>query len=148
MSQSQRERNKLHKRIGKAVAARTAAIVTANEREAVAAPKPVPFGPQANRGGCSRDRLKAGSYGVGFQGPRGFGTPTGKVGKQEANGERMASITPRPSQAPTPTMHLASSKRFAGDSSWAGETLGYDYSTPAPSETVQKRKGKGRWKKA
>lgn len=57
---------------------------------------------------ASRERLKGGSYGVGFQGPRGFASPTYKVGKQEADGGKLA-----------PGRHLAitgpASSRFATD---------------------------------
>lgn len=162
MAQSQRERRKLHKRIGKAIQQRTQAIVTANEVAMAKEPTDLAsktakaLGPKASRGGTGRDRLKAGTYGVGFLGPRGFVTPKNLVGKAEADGGRLASITkgptpsrerPRPSQAPTLTTHKAGSQRFALDASWAGETLGYDYNPPRlENERVKVRKGKGRWK--
>lgn len=155
MPMSSRKRGKLNKRIGKAIQQRTRAIVTANEKAMTKDDlSSVPFGPKASRGGSGRDRLKLGSYGVGFQGPRGFGSPTDKVGKAEADGGKLASITkvtpsrerPRPTDSRHPGGHLAGSKRFAGDTAWAGEAMGYDYSAPVPYEPVKRRKGKGRWK--
>lgn len=155
MTQSSRERNRLHKRIGRAIQQRTAAIVTANEREVTRKPEPDTLavkmaratGPKASRGGSSRERLKAGSYGVGFQGPRGFGTPTGKVGKREADGGKLAPITPKPLDGFALGGHKSDSQRFAGDVAWGRDVLGYDYRTSVPYETTLRRQGKKkRWK--
>lgn len=135
MAQSQRERRKLHKRIGKAIQQRTQAIVTANEVAMAKEPTDLAsktakaLGPKTARGGTGRDRLKAGTYGVGFLGPRGFVTPKNLVGKAENDGGKLASIMPRPT-GPT-------SQRFALDG---------DRSTSLVNETVKVRKGKGRWK--
>jgi len=130
MAQSSRQRTKLHKRIGKAVQQRTNAIVLANLKSVQSSDKPVPFGPVSNRGGCSRERLKGGSYGVGFQGPRGYGSPKGLVGRMEGDGGKLApSIYHR--------VTGSASKRFALDG---------DRTDAMTHETVKKRKGKGRWK--
>lgn len=79
-------------------------------------------------GSCDKARLKLGSYGVGFQGPRGFASPTGKVSRSEADGQAMA---PRQALAIT----AQASKRFAQD----------DYETPKPERGIKRRKGKGQW---
>ena len=103
-------------------------------------------GPQVSRGGSSVERMKGGSYGVGFQGPRGYGTPTGKVSKQEGNGEHLSPVPQRPCKAHF-TSQAAASRRFAGDILWAAETLGYDYGTVTPSEPVLVKKGTGKGKR-
>lgn len=101
------------------------------------------LGPKANRGGSSRDRLKGGSYGVGFQGPRGFASPKGLVTKRE---QERGQLAPLPVQ---PTFGANGSKRHAEDTLWSAETLGYDYATPKPDNAVMVKRGKpGRWRKA
>lgn len=100
------------------------------------------LGPKASRGGSSRDRLKAGSYGVGFQGPRGFNSPKGLVSKREQTPGLLA-----PLDANAPTFGANGSKRHAGDTAWAAETLGYDYRVGKPDDAVMVKR-KGRWRKA
>lgn len=105
------------------------------------------LGPKSDRGGSSRERLKAGSYGAGFQGPRGFNSPKDHVTKREQAPGRLA-----PRDANAPTFGANGSKRHAGDISWAVETLGYDYSVDKPDDTIMvkrpRAKGKpGRWRK-
>lgn len=80
----------------------------------------------------SRERLKGGSYGVGFQGPRGYGTPKGLVGKEEGNGQKLVSQAARP----TPQ---AGKQRFAGD--------GLTKPDVAVSGTIQRKAlSEKRWK--
>jgi len=90
------------------------------------------LGPKASRGGSSRDRLKAGSYGVGFQGPRGFNSPKDYVTKREQTPGLLA-----PLDANRPAFGANGSKRFRED----------DYTTERPSDSVQIKRGpKGRWR--
>lgn len=88
------------------------------------------LGPKSDRGGSSRERLKGGSYGVGFQGPRGFNSPKDYVTKREQAPGRLA-----PRDANAPTFGANGSKRFRED----------DYRTEKPSDTVQTKR-KGRWR--
>ena len=88
------------------------------------------LGPKASRGGSSRDRLKAGSYGVGFRGPRGFNSPRDHVTKREQTPGLLA-----PRDANAPTFGANGSKRFRED----------DYRTDKPSDTIQAKR-KGRWR--
>lgn len=74
---------------------------------------------------AQRDRLKGGTTTAGFQGPRGFATPKGAVTPQENKPGRLVGRDPG-----RPTAGANKSKPFALDTSWAGETLGYDYSVP------------------
>lgn len=101
------------------------------------------LGPKADRGGSSRERLKAGSYGVGFQGPRGFNTPKDYVTKREQAPGLLAPI-----DANRPTFGANGSKRFAGDTAWGAKVPGYDYRTETPSESVMRKlPGQKGWKK-
>lgn len=101
------------------------------------------LGPKADRGGSSRERLKAGSYGVGFQGPRGFNTPKDYVTKREQAPGLLAPI-----DANRPTFGANGSQRFAGDVAWGAKVPGYDYRTEAPSESVMRKlPGQKGWKK-
>ena len=103
---------------------------------------PAKFDKALRQSGTGRDRLKLGSYGVGFQGPRGFNSPKGNVSKQEQQPGLMA---PKPTG---PTFGANASKRHAGDVRFGAEAFGYDYATPSPSDTVMRKVGrKGRWKK-
>lgn len=61
-----------------------AAIMARNAQEAKPS-RPVFGGPKGLRNSVlSRDSLKATSHDIGFIGPRGYHTPTDKVGKREA----------------------------------------------------------------
>lgn len=61
-----------------------AAIMARNAQEAKPA-RPVFGGPKGLRNSVlARDSLKSASHDIGFIGPRGYHTPTDKVGKREA----------------------------------------------------------------
>lgn len=113
------------------------AIVQANLSSVTAEPNDLAaktvkaLGPKASRGGSSRDRLKAGSYGVGFQGPRGFNSPRDLVTKREQEPGLLA-----PLDVNRPAFGANGSKRFRED----------DYRTDKPSDTIQTKRGKGRWR--
>lgn len=100
-------------------------------------------GPRDSRGGSSRERLKLGSYGVGFRGPRGFNSPRDLVSKREREPGLLA-----PLDVNAPQHGVNGSKRHAGDVRYGAETFGYDYAVESPSDTVMVKRGKpGRWKK-
>jgi hypothetical protein len=143
MTQSSRQRGKLVRKLiksaletnriehSKAVAANLSQPAPKPDFAAKLAKSQGPARFDAKPASTSRERLKGGSYGVGFQGPRGYGTPTGIVSKQEGNGERLAPNAVRPAPA-------KGKQRFALD----GERL-----DTVARETVQrKRAGEKRWK--
>jgi len=67
------------------------AIIAANLREA-RPDRPVYGGPKGLRNSVlARDNLKSASHDIGFIGPRGYHTPTDKVGKREAAPGMLAS---------------------------------------------------------
>lgn len=103
---------------------------------------PSRFDSKLRQAGSSKDRLKLGSYGVGFQGPRGFVTPADKVSKRETDGTKLVS-----NLSPRPTFGANASKRRATDAKWAADTLGYDYTTPPDTDERVMTKAKGRWRK-
>ena len=159
MSQSSRQRGKLIRRLSKE-AKRLNRIEASQQVAANLSLKPIapdfaaklaksqgPARYDAKPASTSRERLKGGSYGVGFQGPRGYGTPTGLVSKQEGNGEKLAGGAPKATQAPFPVSGLKpASKRFAGDTQVGAADFGYDYATTVPRDRVKRRKGKGKWR--
>lgn len=102
---------------------------------------PSRFDKALRQSGTGRDRLKLGSYGVGFQGPRGFASPKGLVSRAEQTPGMMA-----PKSA-GPTFGANASQRHAGDTEWAAREMGYDYSVPKPDDRIMVKR-KGRWRKA
>ena len=117
-----------------------AQIMTANMREHVEAPKPIPCGPsgferRAGHSSASRDHLKAGTGTVGFYGGR-FYTPKDTVTKRENDGGKLC-----PLGAPRPIPGANASARFRED----------DYVTDKPDDKRERRDRKdgkwSRWKK-
>lgn len=117
-------------------------IITANQ-EAVAASKAEPapkskgVGPAGYRSASSDHKrsLKGLNSGVGFNGPRGFGTPVYAVHKAE---NTPGAIGPYKGPDPSKPAYGNNSKRFALD----------DHPGDAkPSDTVMTRRGKNRWRK-